>query len=82
MASGDWREDWVRYVRAYHIPDFRNWKNDEAYKLELNRLLDSLKNPAKPDVERPCEASFLLSHSRTSIDRGLPIGPRRDLDFL
>ncbi len=47
MAHGQWREDWVRYVRAYHIPDFSGWKRDhDAYQREFQRLVEALKNPA------------------------------------
>jgi hypothetical protein len=47
MAALQWREDWVRYVRAYHIPDFSRWKRHTAYQPEFEKLLDALKNPDK-----------------------------------
>lgn len=47
MKAGEWREDWVRYIRAYHIPDFRNWKDHDSYQIEFSKLLHALKNPAK-----------------------------------
>jgi hypothetical protein len=48
MDAGQWREDWVRHVRAYHIPDFSMWKSDhDAYQAEFQKLLDALKNPAR-----------------------------------
>jgi uncharacterized protein YjbI with pentapeptide repeats len=47
MKAGEWREDWVRQVRAYHIPDFRKWKKHDAYQPEFYRLLDALRNPAR-----------------------------------
>jgi uncharacterized protein YjbI with pentapeptide repeats len=46
MQVGEWREDWVRHVRAYHIPNFREWKNDNVYQREFYKLLDALKHPA------------------------------------
>ena len=47
MDACEWREDWVRHVRAYHIPDLRNWKEHDTYQTEFRRLLDGLKNPPK-----------------------------------
>jgi hypothetical protein len=46
MKAGEWREDWVRYVRAYHIPDFRRWKDHDVYRTEFQKLLRDLKHPA------------------------------------
>jgi hypothetical protein len=40
------REDWLTYLRAYHIPDFRKWKDHDAYQVEFAKLLKALKSPA------------------------------------
>jgi hypothetical protein len=45
IEAGEWREDWVRYVRAYHIPDFSQWREEDAYRREMARLLRDLQNP-------------------------------------
>jgi hypothetical protein len=45
VASGAWKEDWVTYVRAYHIPDFSRWANTRKFSEEFRKLLDALKNP-------------------------------------
>jgi uncharacterized protein YjbI with pentapeptide repeats len=45
MESGRWREDWVRYVRSYHIPDFSGWKDHDSYQREFQKLIRDLKNP-------------------------------------
>jgi uncharacterized protein YjbI with pentapeptide repeats len=45
MESGRWREDWVRYVRSYHIPDFSGWKDHDSYQREFQKLTRDLKNP-------------------------------------
>ncbi|MBI3912540.1 MAG: toll/interleukin-1 receptor domain-containing protein [Armatimonadetes bacterium] len=47
MAAGEWREDWVRYVKAYYIPDFSRWKEHGAYQAEFQKLLRDLKQPPK-----------------------------------
>jgi hypothetical protein len=49
VGRGEWREDWVRYIRAYHIPDFRDWQSNEPYRREFQKLLDALSSPP----ERP-----------------------------
>jgi hypothetical protein len=46
LRTGEWREDWVRYVRAYHIPDFSRWKRmPTTYELEFQKLLSALRTP-------------------------------------
>jgi hypothetical protein len=35
-------------VRRYFIPDFRNWKDHDAYKLAFDRLLHDLKGKPEP----------------------------------
>jgi hypothetical protein len=36
-------EEWWEYVPEYHIPDFSQWKDQEAYKREFQKLLRDLK---------------------------------------
>ncbi len=36
-------KDMAIEVRAYHIPDFSNWKNHDDYKIALDRLIRDLK---------------------------------------
>ena len=45
MDAGEWSEDWVRYVRAYHIPDFSHWEDEAAYQKEFAKLLRDLQQP-------------------------------------
>ena len=40
------REDWLTYIRAYYIPDFRKWKDELIYKQEFEKLVRDLENPA------------------------------------
>lgn len=42
VASGEWRMNWVQYVQAYHISDFRNWEDDEEYSLAVRKLIRDL----------------------------------------
>jgi uncharacterized protein YjbI with pentapeptide repeats len=46
-VSGEWSMNWVTYVRAFHIPDFSRWKDHDVYKVEFDKLLRDLKEPAK-----------------------------------
>ena len=39
------RENWIRYVRQHHTPDFSRWKDHEAYQTEFKKLLKDLKHP-------------------------------------
>jgi hypothetical protein len=41
VASGEWRP-WLNRVRAFWISDFSDWKNTDAYYVELSRLIKSL----------------------------------------
>jgi uncharacterized protein YjbI with pentapeptide repeats len=41
------REDWLSYLRNYHISDFREWKTRLSYEREFQRLLSDLKSPPK-----------------------------------
>jgi len=43
LDADEWPEDWVRYVRAFHIPDFRQWQDLVAYQKALTDLLRDLK---------------------------------------
>jgi len=40
------REDWLTYLRDYHVPDFSQWKDHDAYNAEFQKLLRDLKSPA------------------------------------
>jgi hypothetical protein len=39
----DTGEDLAREVRKYHIPDFSNWKNHDAFEAGFAKLLRDLK---------------------------------------
>jgi TIR domain len=41
--DADTGKDSAREIREYFIPDFSNWKNQEAYQMALRRLLRDLK---------------------------------------
>lgn len=41
--DGDIEKDSAREIREYFIPDFRNWKDYDAYQLAFQRLLQDLK---------------------------------------
>lgn len=45
VRSGEWRENWVYYVRKYHILDFSIWKDEEKYQHEFIRLVQDLRTP-------------------------------------
>jgi hypothetical protein len=47
VARGEWKENWVAYVRAYHIPDLSNWKKPRNFAREFSKLVEALKKPAK-----------------------------------
>lgn len=42
--DADTGKDSAREIREYFIPDFSNWKNHDAYKEALNRLITDLKS--------------------------------------
>ena len=46
VSTGEWRANWVSYVRAYHIPDFSSWKNKRKIETEWRRLIEALRHPA------------------------------------
>jgi hypothetical protein len=41
-------ENSAREIREFHIPDFSNWKDHDAYKLAFDRLLDDLHGKSEP----------------------------------
>jgi hypothetical protein len=43
----DTREDLAREVRKYHIPDFTNWKDHDAFEASFARLIRDLKAEAE-----------------------------------
>jgi hypothetical protein len=45
VAGGGWYSDWVKYVRAFHIPDFSGWRDPEQYRVEFERLVKTLRSP-------------------------------------
>jgi|SRR5579871_3143664 len=47
MSRGEWREDWIRHVQAFHIPDFSGWKQHDTFQTQFDNLLRALKNPEK-----------------------------------
>jgi hypothetical protein len=47
VATGEWRENWIQYVRAYHIPDFTNWQKPKVFTREFDKLVEALKKPEK-----------------------------------
>lgn len=47
VSIGQWRENWVVYVRSYHIPDFSNWKDAKSFRTEFGKLVEALKKPAQ-----------------------------------
>jgi|GEM_PF-1273247 len=47
IAASAWPEDWIRYIRQFHIPDFSAWKDHDAYTQEFQKLLRDLKEPAR-----------------------------------
>jgi hypothetical protein len=47
VAHGEWRENWVVYIRSYHIPDFSIWTNAIKFGSEFKRLVEALKKPGR-----------------------------------
>lgn len=43
VATGEWTEDWLPKIRAFHIPDFSGWKNHDLYMEALDKLVEDLK---------------------------------------
>jgi uncharacterized membrane protein YgcG len=46
--DSDTGEDLAEEVRKYHIPDFSNWKDNEAFEAAFDRLQKDLKAETKP----------------------------------
>jgi uncharacterized protein YjbI with pentapeptide repeats len=46
--DSDIGKDSAREIREFHIPDFSNWKDHDAYKLAFDRLLDDLHGKSDP----------------------------------
>jgi uncharacterized protein YjbI with pentapeptide repeats len=44
VKSGEWKENWVYYVKKHYIPDFSTWKDHDTYEAEFARLLEDLKS--------------------------------------
>ncbi|HME57828.1 MAG TPA: toll/interleukin-1 receptor domain-containing protein [Terracidiphilus sp.] len=42
LIDGDTGKDLAREIREFHIPDFSNWKDHDAYKKAFDRLLEDL----------------------------------------
>jgi hypothetical protein len=51
----DTGEDLAREVRKYHIPDFTNWKDHDAFEAAFARLIEDLKATTGDDREGPPE---------------------------
>jgi len=45
VKNGEWKENWVTYVRSYHIPDFSSWKKPKVFRTEFEKLLEALQAP-------------------------------------
>lgn len=45
LKNGEWKENWVTYVRSYHIPDFSSWKKPKVFREEFEKLLEALQQP-------------------------------------
>ncbi len=45
VAAGEWRENWLTYVRAYHIPDFSQWRNTRRFSRDVSKLVEALRHP-------------------------------------
>lgn len=44
VKSGEWRENWVYFVRKFHVPDFSGWKDHDAYVGAVAELLRNFKD--------------------------------------
>jgi len=42
LFDADSGTDWARKIREFYIPDFSNWKNQDDYRREFDRLLKDL----------------------------------------
>ena len=48
LFDADTGQDLAVEVREYHIPDFSNWKDQDAFEAEFAKLLEALKEEGKP----------------------------------
>ena len=48
LFDADTVQDLAVEVREYHIPDFSNWKDQEAFEAEFAKLLEALKEVGNP----------------------------------
>jgi len=44
VRSGEWRENWVYYVKKYHILDFAEWKNEKIYEKLIKKLIEDVRD--------------------------------------
>jgi hypothetical protein len=47
VMSGEWSENWVSRVRAYHIPDFSDWSSPARFQEEFQKLVEALNRPGR-----------------------------------
>jgi uncharacterized protein YjbI with pentapeptide repeats len=47
VEHGEWREDWVVYVRSYHIPDFSKWQARKLFRAQFTKLALALRKPGR-----------------------------------
>ena len=61
-------EAWAAKLRARNIGDFRNWKDHDAYKQSLSRVLRDLTKPQAP-ASTACSRSSALVGPARPVDR-------------
>lgn len=47
VARGEWRANWLDYIRSYHIPDFSGWRSPKDFKAEFGKLTKALMKPGR-----------------------------------
>ena len=47
ILTGEWTENWINRLRAYHIPDFSNWSTPAQFQQEFQKLVDALSRQAR-----------------------------------
>lgn len=52
VTTGEWSENWVSRVRAYHIPDFSKWTTPEVFQDEFRKLVEALNRPIRSSGAR------------------------------
>jgi hypothetical protein len=55
--DADAGKDSAREIREYHVPDFSNWKDHDAYKNEFEKLLRDLKRKTPKAPSHPSKPS-------------------------